>query len=292
MPIIVCGINHKTAPVALREKVVFAPEKLSLYLQDLLTNEGIAEAILLSTCNRSELYCDSHHPAKNHDWFCRQHQVSRKELEPALYFYENLQAVEHIMGVACGLDSMVLGESQILGQMKEAFSESCAAGAVGALFNRLFQHVFAVAKEIRTNTAIGACPVSVSSAAVKFIQHVFPNSLTDANILLIGAGLSVELALRHLIPHSPKKIFICNRSMDHAKSLQEKYGCQLIPFSELANSLTDMDVAISSTGATLPVVTRAMLQNRKKPIFIVDIAVPRDVEMSAAECVPGESFFD
>jgi glutamyl-tRNA reductase len=283
MSILVCGINHKTAPIELREKVVFSAEKLALYLQDLLTNENIHEAVLLSTCNRSELYCDTDDTHKITEWFCRHHQLSPAELAPALYFYHEAQAVEHIMQVACGLDSMVLGESQILGQMKDAFSESCAAGAVGTLFNRLFQHVFAVAKEVRSNTAIGACPVSMSSAAVNFVKQNFPGSLQDANVVLIGAGVTMDLVMRHLQPLQPKKIVIVNRSAENAEEIAQKYSVEHAVMSELAHLLATGDIVISATGSTLPVVTKAMLATRQTPIFIVDIAVPRDVEISVAE---------
>jgi len=283
MPIIACGINHKTAPIALREKVIFSAEKLALYLHDLAVNENIPEAVLLSTCNRSELYCKADNIDQIVDWFCRHHQLSIEELKPAMYFHHDQAAVEHIMRVACGLDSLVLGESQILGQMKDAFSEACAAGTVNTLFNRLFQQVFAVAKEVRTNTAVGACPVSVSSAAVSFVKTVSAHALAHANVLLIGAGVTMELVVRHLLPHTPKQIVIANRSADHAAELANKYHVESVSFASLTAALADADIVISATGSTMPIVTRAMLQGRDKPIFIVDIAVPRDVEASVAE---------
>ncbi len=282
MPIIACGINHKTAPIELREKIVFSPEKLALYLQDLAQSENIQEAVLLSTCNRSELYCDTDDILKITDWFCRHHPLTREELEPAMYFYRNEEAVQHMMQVASGLDSMVLGESQILGQMKEAFSEGCAAGTVNTLFNRLFQQIFAVAKEVRTHTAIGACPVSVSSATVSFIKDYFSAAISNATVLLIGAGVTIDLVLRHLQPLSPKKITIVNRSAENAYTLAKKYDVHSALMTELPVELSAADIVITATGSTTPVITRAMLSARTKPIFIVDIAVPRDVELSAA----------
>ncbi len=283
MPIIACGINHRTAPVALREKAMFAQDKLALYLHDLMVNESISEAVLLSTCNRSELYCDYDDPDKLVDWFCRQHQLSREELEPAMYIYHQQEAVQHIMRVACGLDSMVLGESQILGQMKEAFSESCAAGTVGTLFNRLFQHVFGVAKDIRHSTAIGACPVSVSSAAVNFLKQTVGDAIQEASVLLLGAGMTMELVLRHLLPHRPKQVAIVNRSLNQAEELAKKYHCPAVQFAQLSQALSDADILLTATGSTLPIVTQSMLCHRRKPVFIIDIAVPRDVEPEAAE---------
>ena len=197
MTIFVVGINHKTAPIHLREQIYFPLEKIALYLQDLL-NQGYArEAILLSTCNRSELYCEADDADLLLDWFCAQTSVPRDELISVTYVYQEEAAIAHLMQVACGLDSMVLGESQILGQMKNAFSESCAAQAVNVLFHRLFQHVFKLAKEIRTATAIGACPVSVASAAVHFAKQQIPQ-FAQANVVLIGAGDMAELLARYL----------------------------------------------------------------------------------------------
>ncbi len=287
MPIIVCGLNHKTAPLALREKVVFSPEKLSLYLNDLLTQENIQEAVILSTCNRSELYCDTDDVEKLMDWFCRQHQLSRAELEPVLYVYRERQAVEHIMQVACGLDSMVLGESQILGQMKNAFSESCAAGTIGTLFNRLFQQVFAVAKEVRTNTAIGACPVSVASAAVGLAKQLFPQ-LQTATVLVIGAGDTANLVLKHLSAHDISQLIIANRSQGNAVILAKNYGGKFISFEELPAALISADVVISATGSPAPIISKDMMKTvlagrRNKIISIIDIAMPRDVEPSVSE---------
>lgn len=284
MSVFVCGINHKTAPLFLREKVIFHQEKLSLYLHDLVTQENILEAVILSTCNRSELYCNADSLDSVITWFCRQHQMSVDELRPFMYWYEDSLAIEHMMSVACGLDSMVLGESQILGQMKQAYSESCAADAVGPLFNRLFQQVFSVAKEVRTNTAIGACPVSVSSAAIHFAKCLFPQPLTQAVILFIGAGLTIDLALRHLKATMPQRIFITNRSKENAENLAKKYHAEVVCFTQLSSALSQADIVISATGGTFPVVTTSMITGRKKPLYIIDIAVPRDVEASVAEC--------
>lgn len=282
MTIIACGVNHKTAPIAVRERVVFSAEKIALYLQDLAVSEMLSEAVLLSTCNRSELYCETDHPERLLDWFCRQQTVSPDELAPVFYCYQNAEAVNHILEVACGLDSMVLGESQILAQMKTAFSESCAAGMVGPLFNRLFQQVFAVAKEVRTNTSIGACPVSVSSAAVRFIEQKITQPWNQTDVILIGAGVTIELVLRHLTPLSPKQLMLISRSEKTARVLAEKYQAAVFTFEQLPRVLKYADVVISATGSTHPVVTTDMLQSRNKNILLMDIAVPRDIELAAA----------
>lgn len=284
MPIIVCGLNHKTAPIELREQVTFAPEKIACYLADLQTQENINEAVLLSTCNRSELYCVAEDSEKVIDWFCNQHLISREDIVPFLYCYHDQVAIEHIMNVACGLDSMVLGETEIIRQMKDAFAESCAASAVGTLFNRLFQEVFSVSKQIRTTTAIGACPVSVSSAAVSFIKEYYPASFTEANILVMGAGMAAELIMRYLQLHSPKQILIANRSKEKAELLAQQYECETVELADLPSALIDADIVISATGSPTPIILSSMIESRKKPLFIVDIAVPRDVEPSVADC--------
>lgn len=283
MPIIACGINYKTAPVALRERATFPPEKIGLYLNDLVTQENIREAVLLSTCNRSELYCVADDVAKVTDWFCRQHALTRAELLPVMYFHSDQAAIEHIMNVACGLDSMVLGESEILRQLKDAFSESCAASAVGTLFNRLFQEVFAVAKEVRNNTAIGACPVSVSSAAVNFIKETYPAQLAQATVLLVGAGVTADLVMRYLKLHSPQRVLLVNRSLQNATAFAEKHRCEVVCLTKLPEALQEADIIISGTGSPIPVITKSMLATCSKSLFVMDIAVPRDVEPAVAE---------
>jgi glutamyl-tRNA reductase len=283
MPIIACGINHKTAPVALREKIVFHPEKIALYLQDLAANENIREAVLLSTCNRSEIYCDTHEPERLIEWISRQFSMADDILRPIWYCHEDQKAVEHIMQVACGLDSMVLGEPQILGQMKAAFSESCAAGSVGTQFNRLFQQVFSVAKEVRTNTSIGACPVSMASSAVSLAKQHFEKNFSDAKILLIGAGDTIQLVTRYLKTQAVKNIFIANRRIENAQTLAREFSLQNISFNELSHTISEVDIVISATGSITPIVTKSMISPRKKPLYMVDIAVPRDVDPAISE---------
>lgn len=283
MPIFACGINHKTAPVSLREKIIFAPEKIAFYLQDLLANENVQEAVLLSTCNRSELYCAMDNPKPLFDWVARQFQITPELLQTAWYCFSEQEAVNHIMQVACGLDSMILGEPQILGQMKTAFSESCAAGVVGPCFNRLFQQVFAVAKEVRTNTAIGACPVSMASAAVNLAKKHFAADLSQATILLIGAGDTIQLVLRYLKTQAVKHILIANRHAENSANLAQDYGAENILFHKLSDALHCADIVISATGSVAPIVTQSMLAKRRHPLCIVDLAVPRDVEAAVAE---------
>lgn len=287
MSIFIIGINHKTATIALREKVYFREDVLSLYLQDLL-NRGLArEAVLLSTCNRSELYCDTDDSSAISAWFCAQTTLSRQAIEPVLYSYHDEEAIAHMMEVACGLDSMVLGEPQILGQMKEAFSESCTAGTVGTSFHRLFQQIFKVAKEIRATTAIGACPVSVASASVHFAKQLFPDFST-ANVVLIGAGDTTELIMRYLKTYQVKPIALVNRSTEKAKTLIDEFGGCVYSLAELDDALLRADIVFSATGSATPIVNKirmidVMEKRSAKPILFIDVAVPRDIEPTVSD---------
>lgn len=294
MSIFIIGMNHRTAPIALREKLYFAPDRLGLYLQDLLQREIVAEAVLLSTCNRSELYCEANDVLPLLDWFCAQASLPRNELEPLLYRYEGEEAVSHLMQVASGLDSMVLGEPQILGQLKEAYAESCSAGAVDAGFHRLFQAVFNVAKEIRTTTTIGACPVSVASAAVHFIKQQGVD-LASARIALLGAGDTTALLMRYLNAFVQHPMRVLNRSFDKALSLVEGFHASAHTLDELAKVLSSVDVVFAATGSALPLVTHGLLAplmrvREGRPLVFVDVAVPRDIDPAVAE-LPGISLY-
>lgn len=286
MSIVVVGINHKTAPVTVREKAYFAVDRLSLYLHDLLACEFAREAVLMSTCNRSEIYCDTSDIEKIRVWFGAQTTLSMSELEPYLYCYEGIEAVDHIMQVACGLDSMIVGEPQILGQLKEAYSESCTAGAVSVQFHRLFQQVFSTAKEIRTSTSIGACPVSVASAAVKFVNERM--TLSKAKVALIGAGDTTELILRYLQAHLDKPIALVNRSIEHAETITERFGGKAFGLHQITEALEEADIVFSATGSPVPVLTKAivetiMMKRSAKPLLLLDIAVPRDIDPAVLE---------
>jgi glutamyl-tRNA reductase len=286
MSIYILGINHKTAPIALREKIYFAADKLALYLQDLL-NTGLAqEAVLLSTCNRSELYCETNDIDAVSAWFCAQAGACEHALKSALYVHRDEYAVQHMMQVACGLDSMVLGEPQILGQLKEAFSESCTVGAVDALFHRLFQQIFSVAKDIRSTTAIGACPVSVASAAFHFVKQQRP-LFQQANITLIGAGDMTMLLLRYLNPLMTKPIRLVNRRIENIAKFADEFGVGVFGMDELPAVLSDTDIVITATGSTTPIIDKPMLamvmQSHRTSMLLVDIAMPRDIDAAVAE---------
>jgi glutamyl-tRNA reductase len=282
------GINHKTAPVAIRERVSFPPERVGEALRDLTDHAPVHEALILSTCNRTELYCEL--PGVDGgaavDWFGRYHRLSREEVTPYLYTHNDQGTVRHVLRVASGLDSMVLGEPQILGQVKDAFRRAQQAGTIGKVLGRLFQHSFAVAKQVRTDTAIGASPVSVAFAAVRLAQQIFTD-LNDQTALLIGAGETVELAARHLRQNRIGRLVVANRTVDNALRLAGEVGGYAIGLADLPRHLGEADIVISSTASPTPILDRATVEEalrgrRHRPVFMVDIAVPRDIDPAVA----------
>lgn len=292
MSIIVIGINHKTAPIELREKVYFSEEKLALYLQDLLQQGLASEAVLVSTCNRSELYCVAEHVLPLVDWFHAQTAIEKEALLPVLYCLQEVEAIIHLTEVAVGLDSMVLGEPQIFGQVKAAFAESSSIGAIGPQFQKLFPHVFKISKEIRTMTAIGACPVSVASAAVHMVRaHI--QSFQDARVLLVGAGETSELLLRYLKPLLKQPLQLVNRSFEKGSALANTYHAIAHDWQSLQSLLQSSDIVISATGSPKPIITQSMVQEAmqaraNRALHLIDLAVPRDIE-SEVQQVSGVS---
>lgn len=284
MTLLTLGINHKTAPVEIREKVAFAAENLARALKELISQEAVNEAAILSTCNRTELYCSLNSADRDVliNWISQFHDVKHDDLAPYVYTYANNEAVQHILRVASGLDSLVMGEPQILGQIKDAYAHATDAGAIGQQLNRLFQHTFSVAKEVRTNTAIGSNPVSVAFAAVSLAKQIFSN-LSEHTALLIGAGETIELVARHLKEQGIRKMIVANRTVERAQVLASQFDGEAIPLVEMPDRLVDADIVISSTASQLPIlgkgaVESALKQRKHKPIFMVDIAVPRDIE--------------
>ena len=289
MTLLALGINHKTAPVDIRERVAFTPEKLPLALQELRAHNSVREVAILSTCNRTEVYCglDGDDPRSLSEWFSGFHQLPLKEVEPFFYLHPDRQAVRHILRVASGLDSLVLGEPQILGQMKQAYSTANHAGTIGQLLNRLFQHTFAVAKQVRTDTAIGASPVSVAFAAVSLSKQIF-SDLSKHTALLIGAGETIELVARHLHQSGIGRIIVANRTVEKAHALASEFGGYAIALSEIPAHLAEADLVISSTASQLPIlgkgaVESALKQRKHRPMLMVDIAVPRDIESQVGQ---------
>ncbi len=289
MPILALGLNHKTAPVEIRERVTFGPDIIAGALRSLIEHPAVEEAVILSTCNRTEAYCslseEDHEPLA--DWLGRFHGIDSDRLEPYLYSHFGADAIQHLLRVACGLDSLVLGEPQILGQVKTAFQIATDAGATGKLLSRLFQHAFSAAKQIRTDTAIGNSPVSVAFAAVSLAKQIF-SELSEQTALLIGAGETIELAARHLSQNGIGRVIVANRTVEKAHALAAQFDGFAIALTELSSHLAEADIVISSTASPLPVlgkgtVESALKERRHRPIFMVDIAVPRDIEPEVAD---------
>lgn len=286
MTLLALGINHKTAPVALRERVTFSPETLDQALVSLLQQPLVQGGVVLSTCNRTELYLSVAQQENFKEllvgWLCDYHHLQPDEVRQSLYWHLNDEAVSHLMRVASGLDSMVLGEPQILGQVKKAFADSQRGHSVSGELERLFQKSFSVAKRVRTETEIGTNAVSVAFAACTLARQIF-ESLADVTVLLVGAGETIELVARHLREHHVKALVIANRTRERAQLLANEVGASVIGLAQLDGQLANADIIISSTASTLPIIgkgmiERAMKQRRNQPMLLVDIAVPRDIE--------------
>lgn len=289
MAFIALGINHKTASVAVRERVAFSPDRLTDALRELCREAGAREAAILSTCNRSELYLEMELGQEQAviEWLANYHGLQAEDLHSCAYTHTHDQAVRHMMRVACGLDSLVLGEPQILGQIKSSYAVAREAGTLGPLLGRLFQATFSTAKTVRTDTAIGENPVSVAYAAVSLAKQIF-SDLSQSQALLIGAGETITLVARHLHEQGLKNIVVANRTMERAALLTEEFGAKAVLLSEIPDALINSDIVISSTASQLPIlgkgaVERALKLRKHKPIFMVDIAVPRDIEPQVGE---------
>ncbi|OBP16088.1 glutamyl-tRNA reductase [Rheinheimera sp. SA_1] len=289
MTIFALGINHKTAPVALREQVAFAPEQVAGALLDLAAATQVTDAVIVSTCNRTELYFSGTEAQSKQviAWLAKFHQLELTDVAGHLYLHQDQAAATHLMRVAAGLDSLVLGEPQIFGQVKQAYSQSRQVGAIQPVFERLFQKTFAVAKQVRTDTEIGANAVSVAFAAVALAKQIF-GKLDKVKVLLIGAGETIELVAKHLLEQGASQLTVANRSYDRAAALAAQFSGQVVSLAQVPQALVDADVVISSTASTLPIVGKGMVEQalkkrRHKPMFLVDLAVPRDIEAQVSE---------
>ncbi|ORJ48826.1 glutamyl-tRNA reductase [Kluyvera intermedia] len=286
MTLLALGINHKTAPVSLRERITFSPDTLDQALDSLQALPMVQGGVVLSTCNRTELYLSVEGQENLHEslirWLCDYHQISEEELRNSLYWHHDNDAVSHLMRVASGLDSLVLGEPQILGQVKKAFADSNRGNLKASELERMFQKSFSVAKRVRTETDIGASAVSVAFAACTLARQIF-ESLASVTVMLVGAGETIELVARHLREHKVQNMIIANRTRERAQVLADEVGAEVISLSDIDSRLKDADIVISSTASPLPIigkgmVERAMKARRNQPMLLVDIAVPRDVE--------------
>jgi glutamyl-tRNA reductase len=284
----ILGLNHNTAPIEIREQVVFAGDEVSRACERLTDIDGVDEAVLLSTCNRTEFYVITSDGGRDRlqDWL-RDERSLDQGFANSLFTLDTEEAIRHIFRVACGLDSMVLGETQILGQLKDAFRSAQQVGTVGQHLGRLFQHTFSVAKKVRTDTEIGANPVSIASASVRLAQQFFAG-FEKHTALLVGAGVTIELVAKHLVGKDIGRLFVANRDVERARNLASKFGGYAVPLSELEGTLPEADILITSTAAPEAIITanmvKAAMKTRKhKPIFAVDIAVPRDIEPEVAK---------
>ncbi|MTW11836.1 glutamyl-tRNA reductase [Pseudoduganella eburnea] len=291
MQLLAVGLNHTTAPVALRERLAFAPEQLGTAVTAArnwfacANSQGGDEAAILSTCNRTELYAASNaaNPLDAGAQFLADfHKLNYSELRPHLYMLPQHDAVRHTFRVASGLDSMVLGETQILGQIKDAIRTADEAGGLGTYLHQLFQRSFSVAKEVRSTTEIGAHSVSMAAAAVRLSQRIF-DKISEQNVLFIGAGEMIELCATHFAAQNPKSITVANRTMERGEALAHRFNGKAMRLAELGTQLQQYDIVISCTASSLPLiglgmVERAIKARRHKPMFMVDLAVPRDIE--------------
>jgi glutamyl-tRNA reductase len=286
MSILAFGINYTKASIALREQATFAVDELSYALASLSDLSGVSEVVLISTCNRTEIYCRVDGLPDLEIWLADYKQIDLQSLRECCYCYHGVEAAKHLLQVVCGLDSMVLGEPQILGQVKASFVEACLQATVGQTLSQLFRQAFTVAKKVRTSTSIGVCPVSVASTAVELVKtNVTSADLTHAHVLLVGAGDTIKLLLRHLASSKPKSISIASRHVESAEKLCAHLPVMAYALSEVPRLIPQVDIVFTATASPDPVITKAMFaqNSSQKKLSIVDIAVPRDVEPAVAD---------
>lgn len=291
MELFAVGLNYQSAPLAVRERLAFPAEQLQEALQALAQRVKAPEAAILSTCNRTEVYCATEDIAALRadllEWLATNRNIPSNELNPHLYVLPQQEVVRHAFRVASGLDSMVLGEAQILGQMKQAARTAEEAGTLGKMLHQLFQRTFSVAKEVRSHTEIGAHSVSMASAAVKLATRIF-GDLSKRNVLFIGAGEMIQLCATHFAAQNPKSITIANRSASRAQLLAQNHNAQVIGLAQVPEHLAKSDIVVSCTASTLPIIGLGMVESackkrKHEPIFMLDLAVPRDIEAQVSK---------
>ncbi len=289
MPIVAFGINHKTAPIEIREKVSFSPEQIDDALKNLVATPNVSEAAILSTCNRTEIHCnvDQLNDESLISWLAEFHGLTADQIRDCAYVYADEDAIRHLFRVSSGLDSLVLGEPQILGQIKDAYSKACDSSTTARYLNRLFQNTFSVAKQVRTDTAIGSSPVSVAFAAVSLAKQIFSN-FENHTAMVIGAGETIELVARHLKENGLGRIIVANRTVERAHTIAQEFDGYAIALEEIPAHLAEADIVISSTASPLPIlgkgaVETAIKKRKRQPMLMVDIAVPRDIESQVGE---------
>ncbi|WP_417067604.1 glutamyl-tRNA reductase [Niveibacterium terrae] len=281
MTLFALGINHHLAPVALRERVAFPPERMIEALDSLVQTRQVSEVVILSTCNRTELYGATEVPEALADWLAEWHGIDLPEISAQMFSLSGADAVRHVFRVASGLDSMVLGETQILGQMKQAVRQAEEAGTLGAQLHKLFQKTFSVAKEVRTRTSVGAHTVSMAAAAVELSERIFA-TVREQNVLFVGAGQMIERAAAHFAACAPARLTVSNRSLERAQALAQNYGGDALALERLPDALGTYDIVVTSTASPEPVIGLAMVERalkarRYRPVVMVDLGVPRDI---------------
>lgn len=282
MELVTLGVNHQSAPLAIRERVAFGVDSLQPALQDLVEHYPVREAAIVSTCNRTEVYCATADASGVAAWLAQFHKLDESSLRPYLYELPRERAVAHAFRVASGLESMVIGEAQILGQIKQAVRTAEQAGTLGTVLHKLFQRTFSVAKEVRSRTDIGASSVSMAAAAVKMAERIFP-SISEQSILFVGAGEMIELCAAHFCSRSPRRVVFANRTVERGYEIAGKFSGEVIGLHEIAEVIPQHDIVVSCTASPLPLIGKGMIERalkvrRHRPMLVVDLAVPRDVE--------------
>jgi glutamyl-tRNA reductase len=282
MPLVILGINHHSAPLDVREKLAFPQERQADALSDLASQSGMAEAVLVSTCNRTEIICRTDDEPAMRAWLVSAAARSGVAIEPHLYSHTEEAAIRHAFRVAAGLDSMVIGEPQILGQVKQSVRLAESVGTMGTTLSRLFQHTFSVAKQIRTETALGAASISMAAASLKLAQNLF-GDIARTKVLLIGVGEMVELAATYFAAQQPAAIVVANRTLSRGEAFAERFSGSAISLAELPARIAEFDIVVTGTASTLPILGKGLIESalkarKRRPMFIVDFAVPRDVE--------------
>lgn len=287
MVFVACGLNHKTAPIDVREKVATSSATHDSLLHSLLGHPEVSEAVILSTCNRTEIYCKTYAPKILTHWLANEQQIQPQLLAPYLYLHQEQQAIKHALRVASGLDSMMIGEPQILGQMKQAYQHACSLGAVKTQLRPIFEYLFSAAKRVRTQSGIGTNPVSVAYAAVQLIGQLFTH-YNSLNVLLIGSGETASLVAKYLHQQGVHRFIIASRTLKSAEKLANVFDGQTIPISDIAQYLPQADVVVSATTCPVPFINKSLVehalnQRNNAPMFLLDLAVPRDIEANVKE---------
>ncbi len=287
MPLVILGINHHSAPLDVREKLAFPQDRQGDALADLAAQAGVSEAVLVSTCNRTEAICRADDEGAVRAWLVAAAERSGIALEPHLYCHTDAEAIRHAFRVAAGLDSMVVGEPQILGQVKQSVRLAENIGTLGSTLSRLFQHTFSVAKQIRTETALGAQSISMAAASLKLAQNIF-GDIARTKVLLVGVGEMVELAAAYFAAQRPQAIVVANRTLARGEAFAERFSGQAIALADLPARIAEFDIVVTGTASTLPILGKGLIETalrarKRRPMFIVDFAVPRDVEAEVAK---------